>query len=282
MMASRSQVDFQSSKTQLTYPNPNLFSDAHLAVLNASKKASPYLDYQWDFLVFPPHELNHCVQMMCEQSDEGGWALEHDASAIALVLAGVLSRHPQYSRTLFPAGKLEECVLAVLKLVRHTDRNDCKPEHRTGFAQYRASFGVVPPVSVDSFTFVGENQNVGDWFKYRISLETYYQCKQNGGDFQTALNLVSTHALCMHVRIPADGACRWVCGVCGVCVQILDTCFVGRIGTNITDTKKGKKAAPVNVPKQIALTAGPYSLEDIVKARMSAAELADFIAKCKL
>lgn len=247
------EVDFQAGFRVLMYPDVNKFTADHLAVLNAQKKARPYLDYSWDALCFPEHELMHCLQMELQQKDDSGWALEHDASRIAFVLTALIAEReaknpavtaanpPSGPVALFPPGKLEEICLYTARLVSHTALHDptYTAAHAKGYSAWRDSWGVTPPVKEDSFTFVQQNQNVTDLFKYRVSLEAYCQAKMTGGNYETLFR------------------------------ALLETCFHKRTKGPITKT-------PVTIPAALVIDDTKYSLPAILTTRMSQPELDAF------
>jgi hypothetical protein len=75
--------------------------------------------------------------------------------------------------------------LYTLRLVAHTRASaQHSTAHEAGYVAWRQAFGVQPPVAADSFTFVQQFQNLTDLFKYRVSLEAYFQAVMTGANLK--------------------------------------------------------------------------------------------------
>lgn len=180
------EVDFMGSLNTIIFPNPNEFSKSHLQYLSPNderQRKRLLVEYRYECFFNILHEVVHCVQTHLKQIDKGSWSAEHDASRLALVLMKCISERKDMKQY-FPEGKVEEIVLYVYETILPVHET-CKQEFKDGYKKWISSFGIIPPVKQDAFTFASENFPITDYFKYRVGFEAYI-LKEGSNCFEIA------------------------------------------------------------------------------------------------
>ncbi len=160
------------------------------------------------------------------------------------------------------------------ELKHKLEQSGPNPHHYLGYRAWINSFGVAQPCVLDSFTTAVSDES-GDWFKYRLSLEQYCQCR---GSAAAAAATTAAGGSGSGSSSGSGGitptANHWFDATC----TLLDTMFGGaRANCKLTDPK----LPAVKIPAAVVIQ-NENSLESIDATPYGAARTAAALTALKI
>lgn len=178
------EVGFSAGGYEIAYPDASIFTDAHIKQITSkgfSTSNRIYIDYCIWCHVSILHEFIHSIQHIFSLTDKSGWILEHDASRLQGIVPALLTKQLGYLESFIYIIALHHLLL--ITIAENTESFDCNI--RDKYVTWRDSFGKIPPVDAESFSYNGSHLGSTIYLKQRLGIEALMA--NEGNDFSDIL-----------------------------------------------------------------------------------------------
>jgi hypothetical protein len=166
--------------SQVSYPNPNLFTDAHFkSYVPYTENRRRYRDWAFRLLFWLPHEALHTYdnlhRVVPGSTTEGLWQAEYLPTAMQINFTAELAkRHGSEVTALLHEGWFEELVLWALNITRHWEMREdiMQPDTLSRYQKWRVN-SQVPPHEMEPALVDETTPSLYDYILSRLALESY-------------------------------------------------------------------------------------------------------------